>query len=71
MPDTTIDYKLKHDHLAKKVKEMLAAQKAYFKSNKDFQLLKVSKALEKEVDELVNPKPPQAPTLFSEEFLGR
>lgn len=69
--DTIIDFKKKHDYLADKVRKMLAAQKAYFKSNKDFQLLKVSKALEKEVDDLVNPKPPEAPTLFSEEFLGR
>lgn len=39
------------------VRDMIDAQQAYFKSNKDYQLLKVSKAIESEVKELVNPKP--------------
>lgn len=51
-----IDYQKKYEHLAGKVRDMLAAQKAYFKSNKDFHLLKKSKAIEKEVDDIVNPK---------------
>lgn len=58
-----IDYQKKYEHLAGKVREMLAAQKAYFakakKGHKDFQLLKVSKAIETEVDDIVNPKQPQ------------
>lgn len=52
-----MDAEMRYLHLAQKVRDMLAAQKAYFKSNKDFQLLKVSKAIEKQVDDLVNPKP--------------
>lgn len=52
-----MDSEIKYLKLAEKVRQMLAAQKAYFRSNKDFQLLKVSKAIEKEVDEMVNPKP--------------
>lgn len=36
----------KYEHLKKKVGEMLDCQQAYFKSNKDFQLLKKSKGLE-------------------------
>lgn len=66
--DPTIDYKVKYEKLAGLVKQMLAAQKAYFRSNKDFQLLKKSKALEKEVDEIVNPKPMTQATL---DWLGQ
>ncbi len=62
---------LKYNKLAEKVRTMLAAQKAYFRSNKDFQLLKVSKEIEKEVDEMVNPKPQTQQSFFSDEFLGR
>lgn len=62
------DYQLKYMHLCDKVRKMLAAQKAYFRSNKDVQLLKVSKALESEVDAIVNPKP-QTQAEF--EFLAR
>lgn len=51
-----MDYEHEYLKLRAKVREMLAAQKAYFKSRKDFQLLKKSKAIEKEVDDLVNPK---------------
>ncbi|HEX7906247.1 MAG TPA: hypothetical protein VF487_20375 [Chitinophagaceae bacterium] len=63
-----IFYQKKYDHLADKVRKMMAAQKAYFKSNKDIQLLKLSKAIEKEVDEIVNPKPVSQAQL---DFLGR
>lgn len=59
---------LKYLQLADKVRKMLAAQKAYFRSNKDFQLLKVSKALETEVNDIVNPKPSSQASI---EWLGR
>lgn len=49
------DYKKKYDQLAGKVRVMLTTQKSYFKT-KNIDLLKTAKALEKEVDELVNPK---------------
>lgn len=62
---------LKYNKLAEKVREMLAVQKAYFKSNKDFQILKRSKALEAELDEMVNPKPKVQQSFFSDEYLGR
>ena len=50
-------FKLRYMQLAEKVRKMLEAQKAYFRSGKDIRLLKISKALEAEVDGLVNPKP--------------
>lgn len=46
----------KYNHLVTKVRVMLDAQKAYFKT-RDMQKLKQAKALEKEVDELINPPP--------------
>jgi hypothetical protein len=57
------DYKLRYLKLAEKVRQMLAAQKAYFKSGKDYQMLMASKKLEKEVDEIVNPKPSSQATI--------
>lgn len=65
-----IDYQKKYEHLAGKVRDMLAAQKAYFRSKKDFQLLRTSKAIEQEVEEIVNPKkrPVSQATI---EWLGR
>jgi hypothetical protein len=50
------DYQAKYETLVTAVKEMLEAQQAYFKSNKDIQLLKVSKGKEARVKELVTPK---------------
>ncbi len=50
------ELQLRHEYLVRKVKEMLEAQQAYFKSGKDFQLLKKSKAIEKEVRDIVFPK---------------
>lgn len=38
-----------------RVKEMLEAQQAYFKRGKDIHLLKASKAIEKEVRDLITP----------------
>lgn len=57
------DFQKKYDHLADKVRRMMSAQKAYFKSDKDIQLLKLAKQLEKEIDEIVNPKPQQQGSL--------
>ena len=51
------EIKLRYNKLAGLVREMLATQQLYFKSNKDFQLLKKSKALEAQVNDIVNPKP--------------
>jgi len=64
----TDNYQLQYMHLVDKVRKMMAAQKAYFKSNKDIQLLKVSKQLEKEVDDIINPK---STAQSSFEFLAR
>ena len=66
---TQQELQIKHDNLVDKVKKMLAAQRAYFKSNKDIQLLKVSKALEREVDDIVNPKQKEQQSLF--EYLAK
>jgi hypothetical protein len=60
--------KRKNKLLSTKVRDMLATQKAYFKSNKDTQLLIKAKALEKEVDDIINPKPMSQAQM---EFLGR
>lgn len=49
--------KAAYKHLSNKVRDMLSIQRAYFKSGKDVQLLRKSKAIEKEVDDIVNPKP--------------
>lgn len=50
------DFKLKYVRLAEKVKLMMATQKEYFKTRHP-NVLSKSKALEKEVDEMINPKP--------------
>ena len=62
------DPEVKYNRLANNVRRMLAAQKAYFKSNKDIRLLKISKAIESEVDEIVNPKPVSQSTI---DWLGQ
>lgn len=66
---TTEEIQARYNHLADKARKMLTAQRAYFKSNKDFQLLKIAKSLEKEVDELINPTQKQQQDLF--EFLAK
>lgn len=63
------DFKVKYEILAKKVTDMLDTQQAYFKSNKDIQLLKKSKALEADVRAFINPKTSEQTSLF--EFLAR
>lgn len=49
------ELQIMHEHLKKKVLEMLDTQQLYFKT-RDVQVLKKSKALESEVRELINPK---------------
>jgi hypothetical protein len=62
--------KLKYKKLRDKIVEVLDCQQAYFKSRKDFQLLKKSKTLETELREMINPKPkPQGSLPF--EFLAQ
>lgn len=58
-----------HDHLKKKVIEMLDCQQLYFKT-RDVQVLKKSKALESEVRNLCSKKPTNQGTL-SFDFLAR
>ena len=65
-----MDYELAYMKLKAKVSDMLQAQQDYFKSNRDQALLKKSKAIEKEVREMINPKP-TSQLFLSEEFLGR
>lgn len=69
------DAELKYNKLADKVRKMLQAQKDYFSSGRsgqrDTRKLMISKSLEKEVDEMVNPKPRPQAGLFDGEFLGR
>jgi hypothetical protein len=50
------ELEIRYNLLSSKVKDLLDAQQAYFKSNKDFQLLRKSKALEQEVRNLITPK---------------
>lgn len=69
------DAELHYHKLAYKVRKMLLAQKEYFSSGRsgqrDTRKLMISKNLEKEVDEIVNPKPTPQARLFDGEFLGR
>lgn len=58
----------RYGYLVDLTRKLLAAQRAYFKSNKDVQLLKKSKAIEKELDDFVNPKPVSQAQL---DFLAR
>ena len=51
------------------VKTMLDAQQDYFKRGKDIQKLRKSKAIEKEVRDIVDPKPVDNQGML--EFLGR
>jgi len=51
------ELQLKYNKLVEKVRMMLEAQQAYFKSNKNYFLLKTSKAIESEVNAMINPKP--------------
>jgi len=62
------ELKRRYDYLVDLTRKLLAAQKAYFKSNKDHQLLMKSKAIERELDEFVNPKPVSQAQL---DFLAR
>lgn len=64
------DLQKQHTAFKNKVLEMLNTQQAYFKSNKDFHLLKTSKALEKEVRDLITP-PPVKVAQTTMEFLGQ
>ena len=50
------DFKLKYVRLAEKVKLLLITQEDYFK-RKNIGALHKSKALEKEIKEMINPKP--------------
>lgn len=52
----------------KKVEEMRKAQRAYFQTRSKQQLI-ISKRLEKEVDDMINPQGPQQRALF--EWLAR
>jgi hypothetical protein len=63
------DFKVKYEILVKKITDLLDTQQAYFKSNKDIQLLKKAKALEADVKKFINPKLSEQTSLF--EFLAR
>jgi hypothetical protein len=66
MPDST-ETQRQFESFKKKVKEMLECQQAYFKT-KDFQLLKKSKAMEKEVRDIITPKQSSQATI---DWLGQ
>lgn len=66
---TNEDYKWRYEFLANKVRKLLEAQKMYYKSKKDIQLLKISKALEKEVTDIINPEQKQQQAYL--DFLAR
>jgi len=51
------EVKAKYKNLSDKVRKMLELQQSYFKSKKDWQIFKAAKAMEGEVDAIVNPKP--------------
>lgn len=63
------EIELSYMHLKDKVKKLLAAQQEYFKSKGDKQKLMIAKNLEKEVSEMVDPKPKAQQSLF--EWLGQ
>lgn len=48
-----------HMKFKDKVKKMLDAQQAYFKSNHDKQKLMIAKSLEKQVRDFIDPPPPK------------
>lgn len=58
------ELELKYLKLKDKVRKMIAAQKDYFRSNHDKQKLMIAKNLEKEVIEMVDPKPKAQKELF-------
>lgn len=66
---TNEDYKWRYEYLANKVRRMLEVQKMYYKSKKDIQLLKLTKALEKEINEIINPEQKQQQAYL--DFLAR
>ena len=66
---TNEDYKWRYEYLANKVRRMLEVQKMYYKSKKDIQLLKLAKALEKEITEIINPEQKQQQAYL--DFLAR
>lgn len=51
-----IDYQVAYTQLKAKVKLMMATQKDFFKT-RDPAKLRTAKALEKEVEDMLNPKP--------------
>jgi hypothetical protein len=68
---TSQELYLNYEYLKKKIIEMLDCQQAYFKSNKDFQLLKKAKALETEIRILCTQTKTQQQSIFNDEFLGK
>ena len=66
---TNEDYKWRYEYLANKVRRMLEVQKMYYKSKKDIQLLKLTKALEREINEIINPEQKQQQAYL--DFLAR
>ncbi len=65
------DFKLKYEQLKAKVIEVQELQKLYWKSNKDLELLKRSKAAEAQLKEMVNPKPKPAISQAQLDWLGQ
>ncbi|MCZ2397100.1 MAG: hypothetical protein LC100_11225 [Chitinophagales bacterium] len=59
-----MDAQYKYDKLKAAVQKMMAAQKDYFRSNRDKQKLIIAKNLEREVESLVSDRPEQQPELF-------
>jgi hypothetical protein len=70
MDACTINYQKLYTTLKEGVSKMRLYQQAFFKS-RDPADLRRAKALEKEVDEMIHPKPQQQQSLFTDEFLGR
>lgn len=72
MDSNWLHHQKKYEALVEKVRQMRSYQQAYFRS-RDHNDLKRSKALEKEVDNIINPKPEQnrQGSFFNEDFLGR
>lgn len=66
---------IKYNHLADKVRKMMKSQEDYLSSGRsgqrDIRKLMIFKSLQKEVNELLNPKPKPQARLFDDEFLGR
>lgn len=63
--------KKENQFLKSKILEMFDAENAYYKSSKDYHLLKTWKAKAAALKEYISPKQKLQQTIFTQEFLGQ